>query len=132
MLSPMVGYEHLPLYLSDFGRAYQGTAISGFCQQALLGISNSIWVWWLHMAWIPRWGSPWVAFLSVSAPHFVLIFFLNGSNSGLKVFFCMRGSGMVNHYLPSIAKHHCMMLSHRSVITLTLQNRIIISLTLNV
>jgi hypothetical protein len=48
-LSPMVGCEHPPLYLSGSGRASQETAVSGSCQQALLGISNSIWVWWLHM-----------------------------------------------------------------------------------
>jgi len=35
----------------------QETPISGFCQQALLGISNSDWAWQLHMLWILRWGS---------------------------------------------------------------------------
>jgi hypothetical protein len=34
MLSPMVGSEHPPLYLSGSGRASQEIAISGFCQQA--------------------------------------------------------------------------------------------------
>ena len=34
-LSPMVGCEYLPLYLSDSGRAFQETAISGSCQQAV-------------------------------------------------------------------------------------------------
>jgi hypothetical protein len=42
ILSPMVGWEHLPLYLSGSGRASQETAISGSCQQALLGIHNSV------------------------------------------------------------------------------------------
>jgi hypothetical protein len=37
----MVGCEHLPLYLSGSGKASQETAISGSCQQALLGICNS-------------------------------------------------------------------------------------------
>jgi hypothetical protein len=67
-LSPMVVCEHLPLYLSGSGRASQETAISDFHQQALPGIHNSIWVWWLYMGWTPRWGSLWMAFPSVSAP----------------------------------------------------------------
>jgi hypothetical protein len=44
VLSPMVGCEHPPLYLSGTGRASQKTAISGFCQQALVGIHNGVWV----------------------------------------------------------------------------------------
>ena len=56
-VSPMGGCEHLPLYLSAFGRHSQETAISGSCQQALLIICNSVQVWWLYMGWIPRWGS---------------------------------------------------------------------------
>jgi len=43
-LSPMVGCKHSPLYLSCSGRTSQETAISGSCQQALLGISSSVWV----------------------------------------------------------------------------------------
>jgi hypothetical protein len=27
--------------------------LSGSCQQ---GIHNSVWVWWLYVGWIPRWG----------------------------------------------------------------------------
>ena len=38
MFSPMVVFEHLPLYLSGSGRASRETAISGSCQQALVGI----------------------------------------------------------------------------------------------
>jgi hypothetical protein len=30
---------------------------SGSCQQALVGLYNSVWVWWLYMGWIPRWGT---------------------------------------------------------------------------
>jgi hypothetical protein len=71
VLSPMFGCEHLYLYLSGTGRASQGTAISGFCQQALLGIRNSVWVWCLQMGWIPRWGSLWMAFPSDAAPLLV-------------------------------------------------------------
>jgi hypothetical protein len=72
VLSTMDGCKHLPL--SGTGTASQETAISGSCQQALVGIHNSVWVWWLHMGWIPRWGSLWMAFPSVSAPHFVSVF----------------------------------------------------------
>jgi hypothetical protein len=51
----------------------QQTAISDSCQQALVGIHNNVWVWRLYMGWIPRWGSPWMAFPSVSAPPFVSV-----------------------------------------------------------
>jgi hypothetical protein len=58
-LSPPLGslcsvlcYEHLHLYWSGSGRASQETAVSGFCQQALLGICNSVWVWCIHVRWI--------------------------------------------------------------------------------
>jgi hypothetical protein len=36
VLSPMVGWEHPPLYLSGSGRASQETAISSSYQQALI------------------------------------------------------------------------------------------------
>jgi len=36
--------------------------------------ANSDWVWWLHMGWIPRWGSLWMTFSSVSAPLFIPVF----------------------------------------------------------
>ena len=74
MLSPMVAWEHLPLYLSDSGKASQETTVSGSFQYALLGIHHYVWVWWLYMAWIPRWGILWMAFPSVSAPHFLSVF----------------------------------------------------------
>ena len=70
----MVGCKHPPLYLSGSDRVSQETAISGSCQQALLDIRNSVWVWWLYMGWIHRWGSLWMAFPSVFAPHFVSVF----------------------------------------------------------
>jgi hypothetical protein len=57
----MVGCERPHLFWSCSGRAFQGTAIPGSCQQALLGISKSIWVWCLQMGWFPRWGSLWMA-----------------------------------------------------------------------
>jgi hypothetical protein len=43
----------------------------------------------LHMGWIPRWGSLWVAFPSISAPLFVPVFPLDRRNSGLKFFRCV-------------------------------------------
>jgi hypothetical protein len=70
----MVGCEHPCLYLSGSGRTSQETNISGSCQHALVGINNSVWVWCLYMGWIPRWGSLWMVFPSVSAPHVVSIF----------------------------------------------------------
>jgi hypothetical protein len=82
VLSPIVGWEHLPLYLSVSGWTSQETALSGSCHHTLLGICNSVWVWCLYMGWIPRWGSLWMAFPSVSAPQFVSIFCLDKSNSG--------------------------------------------------
>ena len=48
--------------------------MSGSCQQALDGIHNSIWVWCLQMEQIPRWGSLWMTFPSVSGPLFVPVF----------------------------------------------------------
>jgi hypothetical protein len=42
---PMIGCEHSLLHLSDSGRASQETAIPGSCQQALVGIHNSVQVW---------------------------------------------------------------------------------------
>ena len=57
MLSPMKGCEHSLLDLSGTGRASQETAISGSYQKNLVGICNSVWIWYLYMGWIPRWGS---------------------------------------------------------------------------
>lgn len=74
ILSPMVGFKHLPLYLSGSDRLSQETSIPGACQHSLLGVCNSVWVWWLYVGWIPRWGNLWMAFSSVSAPHFVPVF----------------------------------------------------------
>jgi hypothetical protein len=69
----MDGFEHPLLYLSGTGRASQEIALSVSCQQALVGIRNSVWVWWLFMGWIPRWGSLWVVIPSVSASDFVSV-----------------------------------------------------------
>jgi hypothetical protein len=66
VFSLMVGWEHSPLYLSDTGRAPPETATSGYCQQALVRIHNSVWVWRLYMGWITRWCSLWTRCLSLS------------------------------------------------------------------
>jgi hypothetical protein len=55
-LSPMVGCEHPPLYLSDSGGASQETSISGSCQHALLGIHNSVYAWWTVYCMDPQVG----------------------------------------------------------------------------
>jgi hypothetical protein len=89
VLSPMVGCKHLHPYWLGSSRASQETFISGSCQQAFLGTSNS--VWWLHIGWILRWGSLWTAFPSVSVPLFVPVFPLDRSNSELKIWRCVGG-----------------------------------------
>ena len=48
VLCPVVGWEHRLLCLSGIDRASLETAISGSCQQALVGIHKSVWVWWLY------------------------------------------------------------------------------------
>jgi hypothetical protein len=73
VLHPMDSCEHLLLYLPGTGRASQETAISGSCQQNLVGICNSVWVWWLFMGWIPKWGSLWMVIPSVSGVNFVSV-----------------------------------------------------------
>jgi hypothetical protein len=73
MLSPMVGCEHLSLYLACSDIASQETAISGSCQHALLCIHDSVWVY-LYIRWIPRWGSLWRGFSSVCTPQFIYVF----------------------------------------------------------
>jgi hypothetical protein len=50
-------------------------------------VSASVWVWCPQMRWIPRWGSLWMAFPSVSALLFVPVFPFDRSNSGLIFFF---------------------------------------------
>ena len=74
VLSPMVGCKYPHLYWSGSSRASQGKAIPGSSQRALLVIRNSVWVRWLHMGWIPRWGSLQMTFPLVSAPIFVPVY----------------------------------------------------------
>ena len=45
----MVGCEYLHLYWSGAGRSSQRIAISGSCQQAFLGISNTVGSWCLKV-----------------------------------------------------------------------------------
>jgi hypothetical protein len=71
VLYPIGDCEHPLLYLPGTGIASRETAISGSFQQSLAGICNSVWVWWLIMGWIPRWGSLWMVLSSVSALNFV-------------------------------------------------------------
>ena len=61
------------LYLPGTGRASQETAILGSCQQNLVGICNSVWVWRLFMGWMPRRESFWMVMPSVSAPNYVSV-----------------------------------------------------------
>ena len=74
MISLMVGCEHQPLFLPSSVRASQEKVILGSCQQALVGIHNRDWVWYLYIEWIPKWVSLWMAFPSISDVHFISIF----------------------------------------------------------
>ena len=65
--------EHPLLYLPGTGIASYETAIPGSLQQNLAGICNSVWVWWLIMGWIPRWGSLWIVHPFILAPNFVSV-----------------------------------------------------------
>jgi hypothetical protein len=69
------------LYLPDTGIAEQERAISGSCQQNLSDICNSIWVWWLILGWISRWGSLWIVHPFVLAPNFVSVFVFKGEEN---------------------------------------------------
>ena len=71
---PIADCEHPLLYLPGTGIASYETAITGSLQQNLSGICNSVCVCCLIMGWIPRWGSLWMAFPSVSPPHVVSVF----------------------------------------------------------
>jgi hypothetical protein len=51
----------------------QALALLGSCLLALVGIHNSVCIWWLFMGWFPRWGSLWMVIPSVSAPNFVSV-----------------------------------------------------------
>jgi hypothetical protein len=70
---PIADCEHPLLCLRGPGIASQETAMSGFCQQNLSGICNGVWVLWLFMGWISKWGSLWMVFATVSASYFVSV-----------------------------------------------------------
>ena len=57
---PIDDCEHPLLYLPGTGIAPQETAMSGSCQEILLGICNNVCIWWLIMGWTPRWGNLWM------------------------------------------------------------------------
>ena len=71
-------------WLQALGRLWQSLSGDSYIRFLSASISNSVWVWGLHMGWIPRWGSLLVAFPSISAPLFVPVFPLDKGNSGLK------------------------------------------------
>jgi len=48
-------------------------------------ISKRVGVWYPQMGWIPRWGSLWMAFPTVTAPFFVPVFPLDRNDSELKM-----------------------------------------------
>jgi hypothetical protein len=65
--------EHPLLHLPGTGIASYETVITGSLQQNLSGICNSVWVWWLIMGWIPRWGRLWIVHPFILAPNFVSV-----------------------------------------------------------
>ena len=89
----MIGCEYLHLYWLGAGRISQGTAISGHCQQGLLGISNSacVCVWWgmvVSADVMDPYGevSGWTYLQSLV--HVLSLFPLDRNNSGLKILSC--------------------------------------------
>jgi hypothetical protein len=63
--------EHPLLHLPGTGIASQVIAIS-LSAQSCWHLPN-VWVWWLFMGWIPKWGSLWMAIPSGSALNFVSV-----------------------------------------------------------
>ena len=59
---------------SAFVRLLQSLSGESYIRLLSTSNSNNIQVWQLYMGWIHRWGSLWMAFPSVSTPHFVSIF----------------------------------------------------------
>jgi hypothetical protein len=89
-------------FLAESITRQQPGSFSGSCQQTLLGISNSVWILCLHMGWIPRWGSFWMAVPSVSTPHFVPVFPWDRRNSGLNVWRWVGGHILQLGALPNL------------------------------
>ena len=65
--------EHPRPYLPVTGIASYETAITGSHQENLPGICSIVWVWWLIMGWMPRWGSLWIIHPFVLAPNFASV-----------------------------------------------------------
>ena len=70
VFGPRVGCEHLPLYLSGSDTASQETAISGSCQQVLVGFHNVSGFGACIWDGSPGGGSLWMVIPSVSALNF--------------------------------------------------------------
>jgi hypothetical protein len=70
---PMDDCEHTLLYLPGTGKGPQEIVISGPSPQAHVGICHSVWVWWLFMGCIPKWGSICMVIPSDSALIFVSV-----------------------------------------------------------
>ena len=61
---------------SVFARHWQSLEGDGYVR--LLSARSSwhlpsIWVWWLFMGWIPKWGSLWIVHSFIIAPNFVSV-----------------------------------------------------------
>jgi hypothetical protein len=67
-------YEHPLLYLPGTGKDPQETVLLGSYQQALVGICHSVWIWWLFMRWITKWGNLCMVDPSDAALNFVSVF----------------------------------------------------------
>jgi hypothetical protein len=65
--------EHPFIYLPGTGIASYEIPISESLQHNLVGICNSVWVWYLIMGWIPGWGSLWMVHIFILAPNFVSV-----------------------------------------------------------
>jgi hypothetical protein len=99
---PMLSPSIQPLYLSGSGRASQERAKSDFFQPTLLGTHNSVWVWCLDVWWIPRLGSVWMVFSSVSASLFVPVFPLHRSPSEVRIWRWVGGPIPQTGVLPDL------------------------------
>jgi hypothetical protein len=93
VLHPMEDCEHQLQYLSGTGRASQETAISGSCQQALVGIHNSVGIWWLFMGIDPQ------VEQSMGGHSFSLYFTLCLCNSFHRYFVSPSKKGLCIHTL---------------------------------
>ena len=99
---PIDDCDHPFLYLLGTGKASQKTAISGFLQQDLPSICNSVCVWWLIMGWIPGWVSLWIVHPFVLAPNFV------SATPSLDILFCILGRNEVSTHWSSFLIFLCL------------------------